>query len=345
METALRALLKHMLDDYVTGLEKANMSQFPVTLRNLQLKPKAINQELEDIPFNVDEGRIGMISVSPGWMGNVDVEASGISVKLSFDARKAAKLAMRPNEPGSPNYSMGSPDKDLFLTNQPMIPQPPPPPVPPRFCSDHDSSDKRVKTAPHDVKCIKCGITYTTSYADALFCPPCSEKEKRCLICGKGAETASTYIPSATMNPANSQAKDAMKMQPTRSMDLGGMDGSIMQSASAMNTRLPPGMQQSPSMQARSMKLDAMQQAVGGRPAPPPPPGKGYPDIQGQRPPYPAPGPVPVQNQRPPQRPQQRGPPQPEEDPSFMDFLRAMTCSAMGTSDGNQYNAASQRRR
>jgi hypothetical protein len=343
MEAALRTVMKHMLDDYVDGLAKANLSSFPATMRNLRLKPKAINQELDDVPFNVDEGKIGFLSVSLGWMGNVDVEASGISVKLSFDARKAARLAMRQAEPGSPG-SPGGPDEDLFLTNQPMAPPEPPKPCPPRFCPNHDTSEKRTKCQPHDVKCIKCGITYTTSYEGALLCPPCSESSQRCLICGKGAETKSTYIPAMTASapdgakggPSNAKKRDSMEMPQSNSMQLNG---------SVMNTRLPLNMQQSPSMQQRGVRPTDSFPVNGGQPGPAQ--NKAYDKMQGQYPqPY-APPPVPAgwQGQAP-MTNRRRGPPQQQDDDeSFLDFLRNLTCNAVGMSDEDEYDMSARRRR
>lgn len=347
METALRAVMSHMMDDYVSGLDKADMSQFPVTMRNLTLKPKPINQELEDVPFNLDEGRIGMLVVTPGWMGNVEVQASGINIKLSFDARKAARLAMQPGEPGSPQASLHA-NRDLFLTNQPMPPQPPPAPVPPRFCPDHDSSDKRKKREQHDVSCLKCGVTYQTTYDGALLCPPCSDKEKKCLICGKAADTASTYIPAMTCQPV----KESMRVGgPNGNTRTGSMqqNGSVMQSASMnMNTKLPPGMQQTPSMQQRDMRgmgptpsFPLQNQGQSG--LPPPPPGNNMGQMQGMR--GPAPGPMPTATGRPPMTRDRRASPPEEDEESFFDFIKNLTCNAVGVSEDDDFEASPRRHR
>lgn len=75
-------------------------------------------------------------------------------------------------------------------------PQAPPPMCPPRFCTAHDSSDKRVKGEPCFRDCQKCGIKMQSSYADFQLCPPCSEQEQKCMICGSHAPHSSTYIPA-----------------------------------------------------------------------------------------------------------------------------------------------------
>lgn len=194
METALRAAMKHVLDDFVVGLDKADTSQFPVVLRDLQLRPKRVNEELEDTPFTLSNGRVGMVKINPGWSGDVDVEASGIKLNLGFSAMKAARLAMTP---GAPEYNTDQ----IFMTGNYAPVMPDPASVPPRYCTLHNTSDKRKKTAARNCECKSCGITFMSTYAEVVLCSSCSDQEKRCIICGAGADKEGLYIPSST--PAN----------------------------------------------------------------------------------------------------------------------------------------------
>merc|ERR1719409_1048765 len=77
----------------------------------------------------------------------------------------------------------------------------PPPNCPPRFCCAHDTSDKRVKGDPVSRDCKVCGITLQSSYKDFQLCPPCSEKEQKCMICCARAPNASTVEPPPAKAP------------------------------------------------------------------------------------------------------------------------------------------------
>lgn len=79
---------------------------------------------------------------------------------------------------------------------------------PPRFCCAHDSSEKRVKGDPEFKECKKCGITLQSSYKDFQFCPPCSDKDQRCMICGDNAPKSSSYMPGAPQ-PTQAQSGQA----------------------------------------------------------------------------------------------------------------------------------------
>jgi hypothetical protein len=320
METALRQVLTSTFAEYVTGIEKADTSSFPIVLRNLKLIPKKVNEDMEDTPFNMDEGSIGMVKIQPGWLGNVDVEASGIKVKLSFSAVKAAKLAMRP-----PSIDNGN--QDLFLTGAaytaaaPVVPAAP---MPPQWCPKHDTSDKRVKTEPHDITCLKCGIVYTASYDGAVLCPGCSATEKRCLICGAGVEKESSYIPAA-------KARDAASLTVP--------NGNLQPSPSAPRANLLPS-DSMPVLNKDGLPSGPLP------PAPPPvpsqvskPPPQAYTNMYG-RTPVPGPTPVPMSGQR---MPQGRRPPQ-EDDETFLDFLRNLACN-VGGFDADEYEVGPSRGR
>jgi len=84
-----------------------------------------------------------------------------------------------------------------------FVPPPPPPPpskaddqggrsvgqgqVPPSFCCMHDSTLKRPKAEPRFRECTACRMKVQTNYAEMALCPPCSDKERRCMLCGANA--------------------------------------------------------------------------------------------------------------------------------------------------------------
>lgn len=60
----------------------------------------------------------------------------------------------------------------------------------PRYCCLHDRSDKRKKGEPRVRGCKACHLHIETNYADMSFCPPCSQKLDRCMVCGNSATQA-----------------------------------------------------------------------------------------------------------------------------------------------------------
>lgn len=80
-------------------------------------------------------------------------------------------------------------------------PGPPPPPhnPAPAFCSAHDASEKREKGEPEMRECRGCRLVLQTTYSKFAYCPGCSEREKRCVICGEPGQLAATKVPCARM--------------------------------------------------------------------------------------------------------------------------------------------------
>jgi len=71
--------------------------------------------------------------------------------------------------------------------------------IPPRFCCMHDATQKRPKTEPKFRECTSCRVKVQTNYADFALCPPCSDKENRCMLCGSSAKsTVCCMLPSNT---------------------------------------------------------------------------------------------------------------------------------------------------
>lgn len=317
--------MHELCGEYVDGLQKADMTSFPVMLRNLRLKPAKVNEELEDVPFNVESGSIGLIKITPGWTGYVDVEASGIKVNLSFSPSKAASNMMKPQTPTYDNRDL----QDIFMTgpNAPgAVPMPvaPPTPVAPRFCSKHDTSDKRVKGEARECICTNpsCRMCFTSTYAETTICPPCSQKEKRCLICGAAAEKETNYIPP---NRLNAKGKETPAPAPAGSVKgpppvAAGYGASILQPTDSIKV------------------ADAG--TIGTRPVSKP--------AQVASAPVPAP-PAPPMRQAPPaaremqqggmRRARQAGVRQEPEDDSFLSFLRGLGCGALpGLEEEEEYD-------
>jgi len=321
MEAAIRSAITSAFQDYVVGLEKSDVSQFPVVMRDLTLKPKKVNEELEDTPFVLEQGTVGLIKISPGGlfnMGQVDVEASGIKLTLSFDAYKAAKLAMMPGYSG-PDYNT----EEIFMTGAyaPRGPPMPPPAanIPPRYCSKHDSSEKRVKREARNCACQSCGITFTSTYAEVELCSMCSDKEKRCIICGAGADKAGSYIPVDQIGKNN-----------------GGPPGQQNRENMPPSASGPGGRNSFPTNGVGAPRTDSMPvlnksgYGVANGTPPPKTPGQG-----GPRGPPPQGKGGPPQQQR---RPQGKGGPQQQEQDEnpFSALLRTLNCAVAGMFDQDE---------
>jgi len=215
MQTALRYMLKSYFEEYVDGLERLDCSQVPVTLRNLRIKEHKIHEEMEDSSFTFTDGMIGRVNLNMTWRGKLEVSITDVHMSFDFSLVKAMKKALLPAKDDEEDHENQVPmdvqqrlaavppqqQQPSFMpppngTNAPNYPPPlgqkipppePGPPVPPRFCTAHDSSEKRVKGDPHFFECASCKTRIETNYAEAKLCPPCSEKEKRCMCCGADA--------------------------------------------------------------------------------------------------------------------------------------------------------------
>lgn len=195
MEAALRGVLQNTLGEYVDGLQQTGVS-FPLTLRDLRLKEKKVNEEFcdGDTPFDLTDGRIASVTVTPGWMGDLEVVVSNVVLRMAFNPMKVMKRMTAPQEQDD------GPEEYYYETVPAPQPAPPKPPPPPRFCHNHDSSEKRQKREPHERECKGCGIMLQTSYSEFTLCPVCSDRHQACLICGCAAPNAGTYVPAKTIH-------------------------------------------------------------------------------------------------------------------------------------------------
>mmetsp|Transcript_103700 Transcript_103700/g.231657 ORF Transcript_103700/g.231657 Transcript_103700/m.231657 type:complete len:458 (+) Transcript_103700:90-1463(+) len=209
MEAALRMLLQNSLGEYVSGgLDKLDATKFPLTLKELKLNEKKIQEDMDEggTPFEFSSGTIGSISLTPGWLG-VEVRATDVVLNLSFSATKAMKWAMKTEEPED-----GEQEEEDIPGRPLQSAAPPPVPVAPRFCTKHDASEKRVKKQPRMQECTSCHINIQTSYADFALCPGCSEGQRRCMICAAEAPLAGSYVPAQRLE-AEARAAAAMSME------------------------------------------------------------------------------------------------------------------------------------
>lgn len=204
MEAALRSVLQNTLGEYVDGLQNASAT-FPLTLQNLKLKEKKVNEELgeSDVPFDVTDGTIGRVTIKPGWLGDLEVIATDIVLHMAFNPMKVMKRMNAPQEETEEYY---------YETVPSPVAAPPPPP---RFCYNHDSSDKRQKCQPCERQCQSCGVMLQTSYTDFTLCPHCSERHQSCLICGKPAPKAGNYIPARSIDQQGPVPPTPCSGQPT----------------------------------------------------------------------------------------------------------------------------------
>jgi len=206
MEAALRSLLESTFGDYVDGLQNTNGASFPLTMKDLRLKEKKIQEELDEdggFPFDITDGRIGAIKVTPGWMGTVEIVATNIVLNFSFSPMKAMNQALKGDEDGSQEEQMHAPGRQHPA--HPGMPMRASPvqaaPVAPRYCTKHGSSEQRVKVEPRMVECTVCHTKVQTNYEEFTMCPQCSDREQRCMLCGEHAPTAGNYVPAASVNP------------------------------------------------------------------------------------------------------------------------------------------------
>jgi len=194
MEAALKKIVQESLGEFVKGgLENVDGS-FPMTLRNLKLNEKAVQKEIDEVagfgPVELSDGTIGSITLKPGWMGTCEVVATDVVLNLSFSPARAMKGAMQ---------GEGQDDEEQHAGGPVMMG---PPPVPPRYCRNHDTSEKRTKVQPQMRECRSCHMIFQTNYSEVVLCPPCSEGEQRCMICGSSAPTAGSHCPPPVV-PAN----------------------------------------------------------------------------------------------------------------------------------------------
>jgi len=295
MEAALRTMLQNSFGEYVEGLDKAQGASFPLVLRDLKLKEAKIQQELDEgdgnFPFDITSGRVGSITVSPGWMGTVEVKASNIVLNFAFAPMKAMNKAMNRKDDDSEDDEPVPQHRLQGMPMQQMKQRGPPPapaaPVPPRYCSKHGTSEQRVKIEPRMVECASCHTTVQTNYSEFTLCPACSEREQKCMLCGCSAPNAGNYMPAMTANaqtPNDVPVFNAGGPPVNRQPSVSGQRGQDLSSPSRLTSQGGPSRQQSgnvppppppvgfPPRTPSNVRADLDWLESKGAPPPPPPP-------------------------------------------------------------------------
>jgi len=105
----------------------------------------------------------------------------------------------------------------------------------PKYCCNHDRTEKRKKTKPRNEACRNCQAVIQTNYVEFSLCPTCSEKDHRCMCCGDAAVGPSPkgmsfqghaqQAPSSPMNAQSSpqQPQSKQPLQQMSPMNLFGM--------------------------------------------------------------------------------------------------------------------------
>jgi len=277
MDAALRSILQNALGEYVMGLDKADMSKMPLTLRHLKLREKNIQEAIDEdgsFPFDFTSGDIGSICVTPGW-GTVQVALTDIVLNLSFSPMKAMRRAMaQPSDSLADDNESSEEGPTPAPSRQRELRQPhqPPalvaPPVPPRYCEAHGTSEKRQKAEPRFMQCQKCNLRLQTNYVDFTLCPVCSNKDHRCMICGAHAPQVGNYVPGAGPQPQLQKQGDGRpRVQPPPQ----ALPNPPQSGCSARPQQQSSGALQVPP-RTGSRPLPAQAQGAEGHPLPPPPP-------------------------------------------------------------------------
>mmetsp|Transcript_105594 Transcript_105594/g.193576 ORF Transcript_105594/g.193576 Transcript_105594/m.193576 type:complete len:507 (+) Transcript_105594:83-1603(+) len=232
MQAALSYVLKRYFDEYVRGLDtNVDCSKLPATLHDLHLKHEKLNELIDDsaaaCPFEFTDGVIGSVKLMPSWRGNLQVVASDVVLNLAFCPIKAMKKAMAPADDDEEdtqnqvpmNVQMGlctiagktSPQVlsaqqvnqlvDVATGNAQQPAPQPPVQVAPRYCAMHDGPDKRRKAQPRSCQCSNCKMPVQTNYVEFALCPPCSDKERRCMCCGAAVDQPGAGVEQPRMAP------------------------------------------------------------------------------------------------------------------------------------------------
>lgn len=257
MDSIVRNFLQQVLGEILVLDADSINSTLPLKLKDLKMREKNIQDLLDEdsfFPFDITDGRIGSLSLTPGFFGTLEVAVTGIVVNLSFSPMKAMRAAMAPSPSGSSSDSedgnvgghsnrtatasarrhgggsiQGPPQRQW---RQPAWQPVAPAPVPPRYCEEHGHSDKRSKVEPRFKECRGCRLKIQTNYAEFAYCPPCSERERRCMLCGSAASKPGSYIPAASVRqqrPGEGSGPPTCRGSPRDARGLAvGRDGQVL---------------------------------------------------------------------------------------------------------------------
>lgn len=250
MQNIIKSTLKGYFDEYVKNLDTSiDGYTLPVTLRDLELKAETIQEDfLDESSFELSSGSIGSVQLRLTWSGQLEVVATDVKLLLGFSPVKAVKKAINPppDADGNPQprwFGLLPPEPAPRPPGPPPMRPPGPPPVscrpgplpmpiiiPPRYCSSHDTSEKRLKTEPYTAECQCCKMKMQINYADFSFCAICSDKEQKCMICGAHAPNpgiARPLMPPAMPPPGPGAGADVVRDDSRHGEEAGWWCGAI----------------------------------------------------------------------------------------------------------------------
>mmetsp|Transcript_5023 Transcript_5023/g.12646 ORF Transcript_5023/g.12646 Transcript_5023/m.12646 type:complete len:702 (-) Transcript_5023:177-2282(-) len=180
----LKYVLREWIGEYVTGLEKAEPGEFT----NLVLKTDMINEDLAECqsPLYFKDGRLGALKIQVNWLGTVTFELEKLSFEVGIDAVRAVKNAIGAGSGGEEDVAAKKEEETKKMLVRAYGKQNAKSAF---FCPSHDDSSKRMKGIAKTMTCAECGTKLQTNYVDFFCCPPCSQKKKKCMICGEHGHT------------------------------------------------------------------------------------------------------------------------------------------------------------
>jgi len=117
--------------------------------------------------------------------------AAHAATRPAMGAGTSIAITAPPYKAASANIAVPTPLRSAHL---PPLPQPQrlAPSLTAKYCALHHRSEKRPKTEPRIRECTGCRVAIETNYAEMALCPPCSNNQDRCMVCG-----TSTCAPEA----------------------------------------------------------------------------------------------------------------------------------------------------
>lgn len=197
MESIVRYILKQYLDDYISGLDGricCSTRDGVVTLRNVKLRREAL-ESATDAPssLEIEGGTIGSLQFKAVRLGKVQVVASDVVFDFTFKPIKAiledtagSSLMQKMHEFWEAGSTLWEgPEQTLELGPATNVGFAYRDTAVPAYCSAHLEPEDRQTGPACAAECNVCRGSVRTNYAQCTLCPYCSERERRCVICGE----------------------------------------------------------------------------------------------------------------------------------------------------------------
>jgi hypothetical protein len=88
-----------------------------------------------------------------------------------------------------------------------------------RYCRLHNVRERRAKVKTRLQECKGCFMKIQTNCAEFALCPPCAEKDNRCMICGAGVHEPLYNVPSTVFPPLKEPWPTMMMADMRREVD------------------------------------------------------------------------------------------------------------------------------